>query len=83
LPPAPAPFERPDKILLRKRSLIETVNDTLKNVCQIKHSRHRSPFNLLAHLIAGLIAYEKLPTKPSLKIDGIQNPPAEVLYLTA
>ena len=76
-------MEWEDKILLRKRSLIETVNDTLKNVCQIEHSRHRSPINFLAHLISGLIAYTRLPKKPSLKIDSIQNPPGEVLYLTA
>jgi hypothetical protein len=76
-------MEWEDKILLRKRSLIETVNDTLKNVCQIEHSRHRSPISFLAHLIAGLIAYSRLPKKPSLKMDGIQYPPAEVLYLTA
>ena len=58
-----------DKILLRKRSLIETVNDTLKNVCQIEHSRHRSPANFIVHLISGLIAYTRLPKKTSLKID--------------
>ena len=46
-----------DKILLRKRALIETVNDQLKNVCQIEHSRHRSPLNAFVHLIAGLVAY--------------------------
>ena len=49
--------------------LIETVNDMLKNVCQIEHSRHRSPINFLAHLFAGLIAYTRLPKKPSLKRD--------------
>jgi hypothetical protein len=76
-------MEWEDKILLRKRSLIETVNDTLKNVCQIEHSRHRSPINFLAHLIAGLIAYTRLPKKPSLKIYDIQYPPERVLYLTA
>lgn len=76
-------MEWEDKILLRKRSLIETVNDTLKNVCQIEHSRHRSPINFLAHLIAGLIAYTRLPKKPSLKIDSVPNPPTEVLDLTA
>ena len=76
-------MEWEDKILLRKRSLIETVNDTLKNVCQIEHSRHRSPLNFLAHLIAGLIAYARLPKKPSLKMNGIQNPPTEGIYLTA
>ena len=46
-----------DKILLRKRPLIETVNDQLKNLCQIEHSRHRSPFNFLVNLVSGLIAY--------------------------
>jgi len=49
--------------------LIETVNDQLKNVCQIEHTRHRSPVNFLAHLIAGLIAYTKQPKSPSLNLD--------------
>lgn len=57
-----------DKILLRKRSIIETVNDQLKNLCQIEHSRHRSPFNFLVNLVAGLIAYSYHPDKPSLDI---------------
>ncbi|OHB53898.1 MAG: hypothetical protein A2Y10_14895 [Planctomycetes bacterium GWF2_41_51] len=64
-------MELEEKILLRKRSLIETVNDTLKNVCQIEHSRHRSPINLLAHLIVGLVAYTRLPKKPSLKFENV------------
>jgi hypothetical protein len=71
-----------EKILLRKRSLIETVNDTLKNVCQIEHSRHRSPMNFLAHLAAGLIAYTRLPKKPSLKID-YADPPQNTFCLSA
>ena len=45
-----------DKILLRKRVLVETVNDELKNVCQIEHTRHRSIDNFASNLIAGLIA---------------------------
>ncbi len=45
-----------DKIMLRKRSLIETVNDQLKNIAQIEHSRHRSPTNFLVNLLAGLIS---------------------------
>lgn len=59
-----------DKILLRKRPIIETVNDQLKNLCQIEHSRHRSPFNFLVNLVSGLIAYAYHPDKPSL---GIPN----------
>ena len=31
-----------DRLLLRKRFLIETINDQLKNSSQIEHSRHRS-----------------------------------------
>jgi len=58
-----------EKLLLRKRSLIETVNDQLKNVCQIEHTRHRSPVHFLGHLIAGLIAYTKQPKRPSLNFD--------------
>ncbi len=57
-----------DKILLRKRSLIETVNDQLKNISQIEHSRHRSIWNFLVNLFAGLIAYTYLPQKPSLDL---------------
>ena len=58
-----------EKLLLRKRSLIETINDQLKNVCQIEHTRHRSPTNFLVHLIAGLIAYAQQPKKPSLHLE--------------
>ncbi len=76
-------MELEDKILLRKRSLIETVNDTLKNVCQIEHSRHRSPINFLAHLIAGLVAYTRLPKKPSLKIESIKYQSGKSVYLIA
>lgn len=59
-----------DRLLLRKRAIIESVNDQLKNVCQIEHTRHRSPFNFLVHLLAGLIAYCHQPKKPSLHLDG-------------
>jgi Transposase DDE domain len=58
-----------DKLLLRKRALIESILDQLKNVCQIEHSRHRSPINFLVHLLAGLIAYCYQPKKPSLRLD--------------
>jgi hypothetical protein len=57
-----------DKILLRKRSLIETVNDQLKNISQIVHSRHRSVLNFMVNIIAGLIAYTHQEKKPSLNL---------------
>lgn len=62
-----------DKILLRKRSVIETVNDELKNICQVEHSRHRSTANFLSNLVAGIIAYHFLPKKPSIKYDTVDN----------
>ena len=62
-----------DKILLRKRGIIETVNDELKNICQIEHTRHRSFGNFLTNLLSGLIAYSFFPKKPSLNIDIIDN----------
>ena len=57
-----------DKMVLRKRALIESVNDILKNQCQIEQSRHRSTTNSMTHLVAGLVAYTLLPKHPSLNI---------------
>ncbi|MEM6686029.1 MAG: IS982 family transposase, partial [Bacteroidota bacterium] len=62
-----------DKLMLRKRAVIESVNDILKNVCQIEHTRHRSFDNFITNLIAGLIAYSFYPTKPSINIDKLQR----------
>jgi 3-methyladenine DNA glycosylase Tag len=53
-----------DKIMLRKRALIESVNDELKNMCQIEHTRHRSFDNFIS--LSGLIAYSFFPKKPSI-----------------
>ncbi len=57
-----------DKLLLRKRAIIETVNDQLKNISQIDHTRHRSVNHFLVNVIAGLIAYTHQPKKPSLDL---------------
>lgn len=56
-----------DKILLRKRSLIETINDQLKNIAQIEHTRHRSVINAMVNLVSGLLSYQHQPKKPRLK----------------
>ncbi len=55
-----------DKILLRKRAVIETINDQLKNISQIEHTRHRSVANCMVNLLAGLAAYTHRPMKPSI-----------------
>lgn len=62
-----------DRILLRKRALIETVNDQLKNVCQIEHTRHRAFTNFINNVIAALIAYNLQPKKPSLNLEIIDK----------
>ena len=58
-----------DKLLLRKRAVIESIIDQLKNISQIEHTRHRSPVNFMVHLVAGLLAYCFQPKKPSLGLD--------------
>ena len=57
-----------DKLLLRKRAIIESIVDQLKNISQIEHTRHRSPVNCFINIIAGLIAYCHQPKKPSLNL---------------
>lgn len=58
-----------DKILLRKRSVIETINDQLKNIAQAEHSRHRSFGNFITNLVASLIAYSFQDKKPAIKFE--------------
>ncbi|WP_287357025.1 IS982 family transposase [Moorena sp. SIO3B2] len=57
-----------EKYMLRKRSLIETVNDQLKTIYQVDHSRHRSVYNFMVNMIAGLVAYTFKKKKTSLKV---------------
>ncbi|BDM78028.1 hypothetical protein AM10699_08980 [Acaryochloris marina MBIC10699] len=68
-------------MVLRKRAVIEPVNDQLKNICQIEHSRHRSGFNFLANLLGGLIASSYHPMKPSLDLtpDALKALPAAIV----
>ena len=58
-----------DKLLARKRSIIETINDQLKNISQIVHTRHRSPTNFLANLLCGLLAYTFQDKKPAIRFE--------------
>ena len=64
-----------EKLLLRKRSVIEMVNDELKNICQAEHTRHRSIGGFLLNIISAIAAYcffpknlllKKILKKPSL-----------------
>lgn len=57
-----------DKLLLRKRSIIETINDQLKNIFDLEHSRHRSLTNYMINVVASLVAYSYQEKKPSLNV---------------
>ena len=61
-----------DKLLLRKRTLIETINDQLKNISQIVHTWHRSATGFMVNLVTGLVAYSYRPIMPSL---GLRRDP--------
>ncbi|MGL5784087.1 MAG: transposase, partial [Alphaproteobacteria bacterium] len=60
------PLKSFKRLLLSGRGLIETAIGQLKEICQIQHTRHRSPNNFLANLFAGLLAYALKPKKSSL-----------------
>lgn len=62
-----------DAIPLRKRALVESVNDEPKNICKVEHTRHRSVKGFLVNLISGLTAYCFFPKKPSLNITPIES----------
>lgn len=62
-----------DKILLRKRSIIETVNGQLKNISQIEHTRHRSVTNFFVNILGALTSYALKPKKPSIKFTATQK----------
>jgi transposase len=68
-----------DKLLLRKRTLIETINDQLKNMSQIEPTRHRSVTGFMVNLVAGLVAYSYRPTKPSLRLRRVPLVPMLVM----
>ena len=60
-----------DKLLLRKRAIIETVNDELKNIAQVEHSQHRSFGNFVVNLLGGIAAYCYFPKKPSIRVQTV------------
>ncbi len=55
--------------MLRKRNIIETINDMLKNVAQIVHTRHRSLSNFIVNLLSGMAAYAFYGTKPAINVE--------------
>ena len=64
-----------EKILLRKRFLIETIFDILKVHMNLSHTRHRSPTNCCVNILSCLVAYQLRENKPTIKFSKtlIQN----------
>jgi hypothetical protein len=70
-----------DKLLLRKRATIETINDQLKNIENIEPIRHRSLWNFLGNVAAGLTAYTWQEKKPSIKLRKQERPVAQSIVI--
>ena len=68
-------MEMRDKLLLRKRSIIETVNDQLKNLAHIEHTRHSSQTNFLINLVAGIAVYSFQQNKPKISDPTVSTTP--------
>jgi hypothetical protein len=62
-----------DQIMLRKWSIIETVNYELKNMCQVEHYRHRSFFKFVVNILSDLATYSFFPKKPSIKYQTVKS----------
>jgi len=60
-----------DRILLHKRALIESINDELKNIAKIEHSRHSSFPNFIVNLIGGIAVYCLFPKKPMINLERV------------
>ena len=60
------PMNYIQKLLLQKRRMIESINDILKTICDIEHTRHRSPINALLNIYAGVCAYTYLDRLPNI-----------------
>ena len=57
-----------DRLLLSKRAIMETVNDELKNIAQVEHSRHRCFDNFIVNLLGAIAAYSLFPKKPCINV---------------
>jgi hypothetical protein len=62
-----------DRAMLWKRFIIETINDQLKNISYIEHSRHRSMNGFMLNLLVGLVAYCLKENKPSLNLTDVER----------
>ena len=69
-----------DKILLRKRPVIETINDELKNIAHAVYSRHREQGNFLMNMISAIMAYCFFPQKTTIKWEVEKQDQLELFF---
>jgi hypothetical protein len=62
-----------DRAMLSRRFIIKTINDQLKNISHIEHSRHRSMNSFILNLLAGLVAYCLKENKPRLNLTDVER----------
>ena len=70
-----------DNLLLRKRAIIKTINDELKNIAQIEHSRHRSFHDFVVNLLSGIAAYCFFPKKLSINLEKVVDRQLTLFFL--
>ena len=70
-----------DRLLLRKRAIIETVNDELKNISQVEHSRHRCFDNFIVNLLGAIAAYCLFPKKPCINVQRTVDTQLALLWI--
>ena len=68
-----------DKLMLRKRAIIETIYDQLKNISQVEHTRHRSGFNFLVNIVSALIAYTYQEPSLNIRLPHSSDLPAVII----
>ena len=68
-------------VLFRKRAIIETINDELKNIAQIEHSRHRPFHNFVVNLLSGIAAYCFFPKKLSINLEKVVDRQLTLFFL--
>ena len=71
-----------DKLLLRKRATIESVNNELKNIAQLEHSRHRSFDKFMVNLLGAIAAYCLFPKKPCINVQRTLDTQLALVGLT-
>lgn len=69
-----------EKFFLSQRGIVETVIEQLKSICQIEHTRHRSPVNFLVNVVSGLAGYCLKPRKPSIKMGKLRPDLAKLIH---